>query len=115
MPSNPTMPLDVADLRSRFEGKAELLRKMIKIFAGQTPQLLDRLRDAVQRGDAEAIERTAHSLKGSLLQLGAHKAAELAQWLENGSGDPTGVLEQLEAQTAEVQLVLDNLAGSPNL
>ena len=111
-----TLPFDPAELRARFEGKPDLLRRMIKIFADQTPQLLARLRHAARRGDAPAVAWTAHTLKGSLVQFGATTAAELAHQLEQAAPPLINpLLEQLELQTAEVQQALSELANSPDL
>src|SRR5688572_32839940 len=85
MSSATTTLFDAAELRSRFVGKTELLRRLIKIFDEQTPQLLARLRHATRRGDAGAVEWTAHTLKGSLLQLGAQATAAVAAQLEQAA------------------------------
>jgi HPt (histidine-containing phosphotransfer) domain-containing protein len=115
-----TILLDVGELRGRFAGKAELLRRLIKIFDEQTPQLLARLRHAFRRGDAQAVERTAHTLKGSLAQIGAQGAAGLAGQLEQAArvsapGRSEAILKDLEAQSAQLLRMLNDLAKSPNL
>jgi len=108
---------DAEELRTRFAGKAELLRRLIKIFCEQTPQLLARLRHASRRGDNSAVEWTAHTLKGSLLQLGAHVTANLAYQLEQAArtsvpGRSEAVLKELELQAAQIQRLLTDLAQS---
>ncbi|HZO86084.1 MAG TPA: Hpt domain-containing protein [Verrucomicrobiae bacterium] len=120
MNSAATTLFDAAELKTRFAGKAELLRRIIKIFDEQTPQLLGRLRHAVRRGDAAAVEWTAHTLKGSLGQLGAHTTAELAAQLEQAArtsapGRSEVLLKDLEAQAAQLQRMLKDLANSPDL
>jgi HPt (histidine-containing phosphotransfer) domain-containing protein len=112
--------LDVSDVKARFAGKGELLRRIIKIFDEQTPQLLARLRHAARRGDAAAVEFTAHALKGSLLQIGAHTTAELAAQLEQAArtsapGRSEAVLKDLESQAAQLLRLLKDLASSPDL
>lgn len=52
-------------------GGAETLRYVIRTFLEATPGLLTVLRDAAARGDAAAIQRAAHTLKGSSATLGA--------------------------------------------
>jgi HPt (histidine-containing phosphotransfer) domain-containing protein len=120
MSSAATTLLDVSDVKARFAGKAELLRRIIKIFDEQTPQLLARLRHAVRRGDAAAVEFTAHAFKGSLLQIGAHTTAELAAQLEQAArtsapGRSEAVLKDLESQAAQLLRLLKDLASSPDL
>lgn len=112
--------MNTTELRSRFEGKGDLLRRMIRILGEQTPQLLGRLRLAARSGDAPAVECAAHTLKGSLLQFGAHAAAELAHQLERAAGEGAigqaeAAIDQLKIQTDEIQQVLNNLANSPEL
>ena len=120
MSATSTIVLDVTELRARFEGKGELLRRVIKIFDEQTPQLLARLRHAFRRGDAQAVQWTAHTLKGSLAQLGAQGPAELAAQLEQAArvaapGRSEAILRDLETQAAQLLRMLNDLAKSPDL
>jgi|SRR5436190_20791321 len=117
--ANPTL-LDMSDLRGRFAGRADLLRRVIKIFDEQTPQLLARLRHAFRRGDAQTVEFTAHTLKGSFAQLGAQITAGLASQLEEAArvsapGRSEAVLKELEAQASQVRRILNDLANSPDV
>jgi len=120
MDGSNTMLIDPGELRSRFAGKAELLRRLAKIFSEQTPQLLARLRHAARRGDAPGVEWTAHTLKGSLLQLGAHATAELAEQIEaaartSAPGRSETVMKELEVQAAQIQRLLNDVAISTEL
>ena len=120
MSATSTILLDVTELRCRFAGKGELLRRVIKIFDEQTPQLLARLRHAFRRGDAQAVQWTAHTLKGSLAQIGAQGAAGLAEQLEQAArvaapGRSETILKDLETQAAQLQRMLNDLAKSPDL
>jgi len=115
-----TSLLDMADLRGRFAGRADLLRRVIKIFDEQTPELLARLRHAFRRGDAQTVEYAAHTLKGSLAQLGAQITAGLAEQLEHAArvaapGRSEAVLKELETQAAQLRRLLNNLANSPDV
>jgi HPt (histidine-containing phosphotransfer) domain-containing protein len=120
MSSAATTLFDAAELRSRFVGKAELLRRLIKIFDEQTPQLLARLRHAARRGDAAAVEWTAHTLKGSLLQLGANGTADIAGQVEqvartSAPGRNEALLKELEAQAGQIRKTLNDLAKSTDV
>ena len=106
--------MDEAELQSRFAGKTPLLRRLTKIFGEQTPRLLAEIRTAIEEGNAAALAHAAHTLKGSLAQMGAPNAAELAHELEKAAGNnilsPAGVLlEQLEQQINDLQRTLDRL------
>ena len=112
--------MNTTELRSRFEGKGDLLRRLIRILGEQTPQLLGRLRLAARNGDARGVEGAAHTLRGSLMQFGAHDAAELAHQLEQAAGDGAigqaeAAIDELKLHTDEIQQVLNNLANSPDL
>jgi HPt (histidine-containing phosphotransfer) domain-containing protein len=70
--------------------------------------LLTQLRQASERGDVAAFLHAAHTLKGSLLQLGASEATAVAAELErvsrNGRLDGTaGQVAELEAQVNRLQ------------
>ena len=112
--------LDESEVKSRFAGKIPLLRRLTKIFGEQTPRLVAEMRAAIEEGDAAALAHAAHTLKGSLAQMGAPNASELAHELEKAAGNnilsPAGVLlEQLEQQITELQQTLHRLTESPEL
>src|SRR5262249_1948141 len=58
--------LDRALALSRVGGDAELLKEIAMLFLEEYPRVLDELRNAIARGDARSVERTAHGLKGSV-------------------------------------------------
>lgn len=60
----------------------ELLLTVVEMFLRDTQDLLASLLDGISRRDAEAVERGAHRLKGSLLTFGAQPAADAAIRLE---------------------------------
>jgi two-component system sensor histidine kinase/response regulator len=68
---------------SRVGGDNELLHEIAVLFLDDYPKLLDELKTARSRNDAKVIERTAHSLKGSVSNFGASAAVEAAFALEN--------------------------------
>ncbi len=71
----------VAPLAS-LGGDAAALRRLLDIYLESTPQLMTRIREAAQRGDAGALAYAAHTLKGSLTQMAAPAAQTLAAELE---------------------------------
>jgi HPt (histidine-containing phosphotransfer) domain-containing protein len=56
--------------------------EMIRLFLADCPQRLAEIKDAIRRGDAEALGRAAHTLKGSIGNFAAKKAFVAAQRLE---------------------------------
>jgi CheY-like chemotaxis protein len=71
-------PESIAQITS---GNPALLARVRDAFARQTPELLDGIRDALVHGDAEALARHAHKLKGSLSYFEG-EAAGLARDVE---------------------------------
>jgi signal transduction histidine kinase/CheY-like chemotaxis protein/HPt (histidine-containing phosphotransfer) domain-containing protein len=61
---------------------AALLLELINIFLEEGPKQLEKLRQAVESGDAETVEKTAHSLKGELKYLGLVEAGDRASEFE---------------------------------
>ncbi|HTS78823.1 MAG TPA: Hpt domain-containing protein [Bryobacteraceae bacterium] len=78
-----TLNLDREVALARVGGDAELLREVAALFLADYPRVLEDLRDAIARSDAQALERTAHGLKGSVSTFGAQQAMEAARTLES--------------------------------
>jgi len=74
---------DRIKLWDEVNGNADLLRKLATLYFEETPRLLQKIGDGVRTGDAEMLERAAHTLKGSLAQLRATNAMEMARQLED--------------------------------
>ncbi len=70
------------------------------MFLDQLSERLPRLENARARGDLEAVERIAHSLKGSAATVGATRVSELCSGIceRARAGDPD---EPLEAALVE--------------
>jgi len=59
------------------------LSPVITIFLQTLDNRIDKIRQAVETTDADAIARTAHTLKGSSSQFGAEELAELCRRIED--------------------------------
>src|SRR5579871_4394216 len=68
---------------SRVGGDVELLREIAILFIEDYPKILAELQAATDRGDALSVERTAHSLKGSVSNFGANLVIETARKIED--------------------------------
>ena len=60
----------------------DLLREVVGIFVSDVPQQIAVVRAALASGDARAVERSAHRLKGIALGVGARALADVAETLE---------------------------------
>lgn len=95
---------------------AEVLDQLVDVFTAEVPARLDDLRAAVRAGDAAEAAWLAHRVRGSALNLGATRLAELAEGLEQCAerGDVAGAtttVDALEAAFAEVAGVLRDRRG----
>jgi HPt (histidine-containing phosphotransfer) domain-containing protein len=63
-------------------GGTDLVAELVELFVGDVPPRLDVLAGAIANGDAEALARAAHSLKGSSATMGAVGMSELCRRME---------------------------------
>jgi PAS domain S-box-containing protein len=73
---------DQEALLSRVDGNTKLLRELVEIFLADSPKMLEGIRRAVSKGDADALRRATHTFRGSMSTFAARHAAEAAQKLE---------------------------------
>jgi two-component system, sensor histidine kinase and response regulator len=113
LPPPPYEPaaFDREALLERVDGDVELLEELVAVFMDESPRLLAAARAALEQRDAPALERAAHSLKGSVGNFCAPSAAEAARRLESLSreGDldgASGALARLEDEMNRLWLAL---------
>jgi HPt (histidine-containing phosphotransfer) domain-containing protein len=89
-------------------GDAEFEREVLEEYLASAPRDLERLRNAIAAGDANATGASAHALKGASATIGAKGFAAIALELEHAgkTNDLTNAPSALERLEAEfVQLV----------
>ena len=107
----PAMLLDRSVALERVGGDEELLREIAGLFLEEYPSLLEEIRVAIEKADGDALERSAHSLKGAVANFEADLAFQAASRLEtlgrnkNLDRAPSGLAE-LEAVLRALQLEL---------
>jgi HPt (histidine-containing phosphotransfer) domain-containing protein len=106
-----------AEALQRLGGDEILLQELCQIFVDESPKLLRRLRKSIAADDAEAMMRAAHSLKGELGYLGAAKAKQAAQELEDlgrekNMDQAAGVFGILEREVTALCGVLKDSSGA---
>ena len=102
----------IAALRDpELGGDPEFLVEVVEAFLDDTPPRLETLRMSLARGDAEAVGRAAHSLKGSSGNFGAMRMQTLCAEIDHRSRD--GELESVPPLAAQLEveyrLVADRL------
>lgn len=76
------LALDYRTALKRLCGDEQLLDDLVQFFLDDSPELLGEARAAIERHDAKALERTAHSLKGLASNFGAEETVNAAAALE---------------------------------
>jgi HPt (histidine-containing phosphotransfer) domain-containing protein len=98
-------------LLQRVDGDQELLEELVHIFLDHTPRQLHGLRQALEAGDASALQEQAHSIKGAAASLSAEAVRQAAGNLESAGKNQNleeapAFLEALTQEFARFQEVL---------
>lgn len=101
------IPVDFTQLRTMVGNNPPLFRKLGDQALREYPAMFAQIQEAVQHGDSARLWRLAHTLKGSLANLGAEEARRLAYSLELlGKSEETA---NAAAILAELGMKLDAL------
>jgi HPt (histidine-containing phosphotransfer) domain-containing protein len=105
-------PKVIQELRSLDAGAPGLLKELIDLFLREAGVHLAGLRTALEKRDARALERSAHTLKGSSGNLGAMAMARICGELQARGGSPDwdripGELSQLEEEFRKAKSELE--------
>jgi len=80
---NAEQGIDPKALLDGLDGNRRLLNQIVRLFLADYPQRLAEIQEAIDRGDAKALARAAHALKGSVGNFAAKNAVAVAQRLES--------------------------------
>jgi two-component system, sensor histidine kinase and response regulator len=81
-PGSQSAAIDREAALRRVEGDEALLADLANLFSDESPRMLSAIQEAIADKNGEALERAAHSLKGSVATFAARPAVELALKLE---------------------------------
>jgi CheY-like chemotaxis protein len=84
-PASPTKIWDQDAALARVDGDRKLFLDVVEIFREEGPKLLSKLQEAVAKGDCEAAERAAHSIKGEVSYFAAPLAVTAAKKIEDAA------------------------------
>ncbi len=98
-------------LRDLDGGDGELLSAIVSEYLDDGARLLDTIREALAEGDPQAVERAAHTLKGSSANLGADRVTGICAELEalgraRALGTASGLSDEAAAEFALVRAAL---------
>ena len=110
-------PIDLKKAVKRAMGDKEFLKEMLEQFTISMPVQVQALKTAIEEGNAEALQREAHTLKGSAANLSADNIAVAALRLEQmGREKDLTAGEQrfgeLEAELTRFEAYLDRIDWS---
>jgi HPt (histidine-containing phosphotransfer) domain-containing protein len=97
---------DEQDILRRMGGRRSLLAKMMRAALDSLPGQIDDLERLVALGDAQAIARGGHSLKGVALNFSAAAFRESAARINSHASGPS---DRLRADMAELRKQSDRL------
>ena len=98
-------------------GGPDLLSRVIGLYLSGSPKLLEGLRDAAARRDADALRTASHTLKSSSANLGASTLSTLCKELETRAregrvDDLAEAVAGIETEYARVKAFLEDLAAA---
>jgi CheY-like chemotaxis protein len=108
-----TSVFDEAGLLKRLMGNRSVAQKVVQAFLQDAASQLSGLRTELEHGDATAVRRRAHTIKGAAANVSANDLRAAALEAEQGAmaGDLDKVVElvpRLEEQLARLKAALDN-------
>ncbi len=111
-PEQPTkvMVFDQEAAMQIVDGNEGLLVELLKIFKDTSGELMTQMRSAIDDNETEILERAAHTLKGSALNLGGASAAAIALRIEKLGRE--GKLSEAREELEPLQIELDQFAAS---
>ena len=121
-PEHEPSALDLSVLESRRgpqeDGEPDKLARIVGLFIDDVPLRLEELWLAVERGEAQRVEETAHMLKGGSGYMGAVHMAEICGGLQGlgASGELSRapeLLDALEAEFNRIRPALESRLGKP--
>jgi CheY-like chemotaxis protein len=96
-------------LLERLDGDEEIFKEIIATFLEDAPIQVEKLKKALQEGDANRVERQAHLIKGAALNIGGNGLQAAARELEVAGKD--GDLTKAQSLVATLDQEFEKLKG----
>ncbi|MCE5314820.1 MAG: response regulator [Armatimonadota bacterium] len=105
---------DLNSALARLDGDRLLFQEITGLFLDDCPRLASAIREAITNQDSNALERSAHALKGAVSNFSSGPAFDLSLKLERTgrSGDMSeaeSIFESLEIEVAHLVSALNSL------
>ena len=114
--------LELNEALDRVGGDLDLLREVAELFLRDSPKMMAAVKTACAAGDAPALARAAHNLKGCVGTFCADQAFDAAQALEAAGrnedlsaavGDLFRLAAAIEALTPELSALAGGASEEP--
>lgn len=106
-----TTSFDRAELLERVGNDMGFLAETVEMLAADGRTLIGEVRAGIQKGDAAAVGRSAHALKGMISNFCAPAAQEGALAIEKmgKAGDLSGAAQAVESLSGQVETLITEL------
>lgn len=99
--------INIPDLTERVDNDFELFMELALLFFDDSEVLLNKIEDSIKKGDADALRKTSHTIKGAVSNFSAQKAYDAAYELElagknNELADAHGKFNHLKTEISHV-------------
>ena len=76
---------DIESAKLMMGGNEKLLKDMVGIFVEETPEYVEKLKNAVKNKDFKTIKSISHKIKGEASSIGAEKLRKISYEIENAA------------------------------
>jgi PAS domain S-box-containing protein len=112
--SSSDVPVDLTSVKLLADGDAEFQRDIVQAFAATARASIAEVRAALERGDAMALARAAHTIKGASASIQAKAASRAAAALELAArgGDGKSLRDLAQGLQREIARAVDYLENA---
>ena len=103
---------DLSSLKLISRGNEAFVQKMVNIFCSETPEMFDRMEEALHSGNLDKMKETAHKMKPSIDGLNIVTLKQLIRDVENtetNSFDRQTMVDKLDKLKRSIRQVIDKL------
>ncbi len=107
-------PVNMKTAMERFDNDMEFFKRMVDEFLSYVPEQIKSLEDAVKSGNADELQKSGHSIKGTAGMLSADRVSSVAMSIETKGNnhdisDVPGLLEELKSEILQLELFAKTL------
>jgi len=112
VPAGDASVFDLDEALSICGGNYGIVQEMVACLFDEADSLIEKMRTALNTGNATGLGNAAHRLKGTVLYLGARSATDATQRVERigQSGDLTAAAEAIDELLTQIERLKEALA-----